>query len=417
MKKLARAFLVVAFIFAISSGAFVAGIVVSPAAQHVLHREQSLSPRVSPSASAEADTSVFWEAWNIVQHQYYGNPVGQQTLLRGAIEGLVNALDDPYSAYLTSDEVAGSQSELNGDLQSLGMAIEKRDGRLVVVAALAGSPAQRAGIQSGDLIARIGSRDTASLTLSDALSLLRGPAGSRVSLTIMRGDSAPLIVDVNRDSLTIPLVTGRMLSDDIAYLQIAAVVASAPRDVITVLQQLTDQEPRGLVLDLRNNPGGFLDAAVEIAGQFIADGTIVSQHTRDGVITWSYSDNGKVLIVAGPDGKQAIPVRNTAMVTDIKLVVLVNRGTASAAEVLAAALQERGQAILVGERTFGKGSVSGDYVLSDGSSVHITNGQWLSPTGRNVSGQGLMPDIPIQDSPGDNDAILARGIEYLLTGH
>jgi len=417
MKKLARAFLVVAFIFAISSGAFVAGIVVSPAAQHVLHREQSLSPRVSPSASAEADTSVFWEAWNIVQHQYYGNPVGQQTLLRGAIEGLVNALDDPYSAYLTSDEVAGSQSELNGDLQSLGMAIEKRDGRLVVVAALAGSPAQRAGIQSGDLIARIGSRDTASLTLSDALSLLRGPAGSRVSLTIMRGDSAPLIVDVNRDSLTIPLVTGRMLSDDIAYLQIAAVVASAPRDVITVLQQLTDQEPRGLVLDLRNNPGGFLDAAVEIAGQFIADGTIVSQHTRDGVITWSYSDNGKVLIVAGPDGKQAIPVRNTAMATDIKLVVLVNRGTASAAEVLAAALQERGQAILVGERTFGKGSVSGDYVLSDGSSVHITNGQWLSPTGRNVSGQGLMPDIPIQDSPGDNDAILARGIEYLLTGH
>ena len=417
MKKLARAFLVVAFIFAVSSGAFVAGIVVSPAAQHVLHREQSLSPRVSPSASAEADTSVFWEAWNIVQHQYYGNPVGQQTLLRGAIEGLVNALDDPYSAYLTSDEVAGSQSELNGDLQSLGMAIEKRDGRLVVVAALAGSPAQRAGIQSGDLIARIGSRDTASLTLSDALSLLRGPAGSRVSLTIMRGDSAPLIVDVNRDSLTIPLVTGRMLSDDVAYLQIAAVVASAPRDVITVLQQLTDQEPRGLVLDLRNNPGGFLDAAVEIAGQFIADGTIVSQHTRDGVITWSYSDNGKVLIVAGPDGKQAIPVRNTAMVTDIKLVVLVNRGTASAAEVLAAALQERGQAILVGERTFGKGSVSGDYVLSDGSSVHITNGQWLSPTGRNVSGQGLMPDIPIQDSPGDNDAILARGIEYLLTGH
>ena len=172
---------------------------------------------------------------------------------------------------------------------------------------------------------------------------------------------------------------------------------------------------RSLIIDLRNNPGGYLDTAIEIAGEFIPDGIVVSQRGRSGVYTWSYKDQGRLLVVDGPAGKQSSPVRNNEPLdAAIPVVVLVNRGTASAAEALAAALQDYGRAVLVGERTFGKGAVTGDYTLSDGSSIHMTNGEWYSPKGRNVNGTGLTPDIAVEGG-GDGQAALDRAIQYMQT--
>ena len=327
---------------------------------------------------------------------------------------MVGALQDPYSAYLTPDDMASYQSEVDGSLQSIGLAIEKRDGQLVVVTPLTASPAQNAGLQPGDIIARIDDHDTATLTLGEAISLLRGPEGSKVALAVLR-DSNGLTFSVQRGGATAPLLSGRMLDNQIGYVNISFLDNTVGRDLRSLLLQMQNDGLRGLIIDLRNNPGGYLDTAIEISGQFISDGIVVSQRGRSGVYTWSYRDQGRLLVVDGPDGKQSSPVRNNQPLdAAIPLLVLTNRGTASAAEVLAAALQDYGRALLVGERTFGKGAVTGDYTLSDGSSIHMINGQWYSPKGRNVNGTGLTPDIAVAAN-GDGDAILQRAVEYLQT--
>ena len=394
--------------------AFAAGVFLAPTLQRPTQATPSITKAPS-SARTERDLALLSEAWRLIERDYYGKPVDQQALVQGAIQGMVNALDDPYSAYLTADQVASSQMEVDGSLQSLGMAVERRDGELVVVTPLTSSPAQRAGIQPGDRILRIDDHDTASLTLGEAIGLLRGPAGSTVQLTVVRDATDPLVLTIERAALGIPLLDSRMLPDSIAYVKLSFFGNTVARDLAAFFQQINGQNLRGIILDLRNNPGGYLDVAIEMAGQFIPEGIIVSQQGRLGTYTWSYRDQGSLLVLDGPDGRKSSPLRRREPVPSVPLVVLLNRGTASAAEVLAIALQDHGKAVLIGERTFGKGAVSGDYTLSDGSSIHMTNGQWLSPKGRIVTGQGVTPDIQTDDVSGEPDLVLQRAVEYVMT--
>ncbi len=415
MKRLARRLLTLLLALATLAATFAAGVAVGPRLS--LNVTQTPSTSKAPvSARTERDMAVVSEAWRIIERDYYGNAPTRDDLARGAIQGLVAALQDPYSAYLTENEMKAYQSELDGSLQSIGLAVEKRDGALVVVTPLTASPAQNAGIQPGDVIERIDGRKTASLTLGEAIGLLRGPEGSKVALAVLR-DSSGLTFTVQRGAATAPLLSGRMLAESIAYVSISFFDNTVGRDLGNLLLRMQNDGMRGLIIDLRNNPGGYLDTAIEIAGQFIPDGVVVSQRGRAGTYTWSYKDQGRLLVVDGPDGKQSSPVRTINQLdARTPLVVLINKGTASAAEVLAAALQDYARATLVGERTFGKGAVTGDYTLSDGSSIHMINGQWFSPKGRTVSGTGLTPDIAAEANSSERaDTVLDRAVEYLLS--
>jgi carboxyl-terminal processing protease len=396
--------------------AFAAGVVVAPS----LHTEVEPTPAtgalLSSSSQTQQDISLLTEAWRVIQSQYYGKSIDSQVLLGGALHGMVNALGDPYSAYLSASDVAEQNAPQSGaDLQSVGLAIEKQESSLLVVAPIAASPAETAGVRPGDRILAIDGRQTASLTLGDAITLLRVPDGKPVTLTILR-DGAQSDMSFVRGTVSTPLIRAKMLPQAIPYVNITAIGNPAGRDLVSFLQTFSERDVKGLILDLRNDPGGYLDTAVEIAGQFIGDGVIVSQQGRSGKTVWSYANGGKTLVIDGPDGKQSSPVRTPPLAPSLSLVVLVNRGTASAAEVLAAALQDHGRAVLIGEHTFGKGTVTGDFALSDGSVVHIADGQWLSPKGRSVTGQGLAPDITIADG-GSGDAVLDRAVQYLTTNH
>jgi carboxyl-terminal processing protease len=202
------------------------------------------------------------------------------------------------------------------------------------------------------------------------------------------------------------------LDSGIAYVNVAALGGNVSRDLAAFLKQVEGQTLTGMILDLRNNPGGYLDAAIEMAGYFITDGVIVSERSHGATTSWSYANNGQQLLIDGPDGKRVADVRNHTMAPGVPLVVLVNRGTASAAEVLAAALQDHGRGVLAGEPTYGKGSVTGDFDLSGGARVHLTIGQWQSPKGRSVAGRGLTPDIVVAAS-GLPDPAIAEATKYI----
>ena len=378
----------------------------------------SASERAAPvPARAEESTAALVEAWRVIERNFDGDPTARQELIDGAIAGMVAALNDPQSAYIGVTDMASERDEADGALQSLGLALEKRGGQLMVVAPLTSSPAQRAGIHPGDRIALINGRDTASIPLGEAIALLRGPSGSSVDLTIIRPGSDPLTLTVPREAAAASFVQGRVLDGSIAYVNIAALGGNVSRDLAAFLKQTEDQSLAGMILDLRNNPGGYLDAAIELTGYFISDGLVVSERSHGATTSWSYADDGRQLVVDGPDGRRLADIRNHPLAPKVPLVVLVNRGTASAAEVLAAALQDHGRAVLAGEPTYGKGSVTGDFDLSGGGRLHLTIGQWQSPKGRSVAGRGLTPDIRVEARPGSEDAALETAVDYIGAQH
>lgn len=392
--------------------AFAAGVYYAPAirAAHPLP-----AVRTAPtSARTEQALSVLHEAWRLIERDYYGQLPDETTLVSAAVHGLVSALDDPFSAYQSAAEVASFQRELDGSLQSLGMAVEKRDHQLIVVAPLSASPAQRAGIYPRDQIVTIDGRETAGLTLGEAMALLRGPRGSTVSLTVIRNSTDVLPFTIERATEETPFFAAHLYPDGMLYVNISLFDSSVARDLRQALQQHDVTNLRGIVLDLRNNPGGFLDVAIEIAGFFIGDGLIVTQETRAGRYQWSFANDGRLLVIDGPDGRSTSPVRQGTLAVRVPVVALVNEGTASAAEVLAAALQDHRRAVLLGQPTFGKSAISGDYTLSDGSAIRLSNGRWLSPNGRTVENGGLVPDERMPAAPDDSDALITRAMERVV---
>ena len=267
----------------------------------------------------------------------------------------------------------------------------------------AGQPAAQAGLKSGDIILKVDAKATENLTVFEVVTLIRGPRGSTVHLTIKReGVEEPLDVPVVRDRVDIPVVESRMLDQGIAYLRLTDFNNLATQKVKAALTDLLQQKPHGLIFDLRSNPGGFLHVAVEIGSQFVAKGNIVTEKSKDGA-------------------EEAFPVQPGGLVTDpaLPVVVLVNAGTASASEIVAAAIRDTGRGILIGERTFGKSSVQIPHDLSDGSELRVTIAKWFTPKGDQITG-GLTPDIEVklttEDMTAKRDPQLDRAVEYLVNG-
>ena len=356
----------------------------------------------STPAELKQQFDLFWDVWQIVEQEFYREkPLDYHEMVYGAIRGMVNSLGDPHTAFLTSSQREMFNQDLEGEFGGIGVTVHMTDeGKLMAMKTLAGSPAEHADIKAGDLILEVDGTSLQDKDVSQAISMIRGPSGSQVRLLIQRGSEAPFEVVLTRAVVSIPTVESRMLQNGIAYLSLAEFNAKATAGVRAALAELLKQNPRGLILDLRGNPGGYLHVADEVASEFLADGVTVTERGRDGA---------EVVHKASPGGKA----------TKIPLAVLVDAGSASASEIVAGAIQDHNRGILVGEKTYGKGSVQITQSLSDGSGLQVTIRRWYTPAGHQIDGVGLTPDIPVTVSEEDlqalRDPALQRAVTYLLS--
>lgn len=359
------------------------------------------------------DLSRFEEVLNLIANDHVGTETEKQ-LVDGAIKGLVEALNDPYSQYLTGEEQQSMIDSLSGSFEGIGAVIEGRatdgapctplgaDCALTVVSPIDNSPAQRAGIASGDVITAVDRESVDGKTVDEAVLRIRGEKGSTVVITIVRGTDAPRELSIVRDTITIPAVEPKILSTPkgatVGYLRLAEFSEVAGDQFHAALQKVVDAKTTRIVLDLRDNPGGYLSAALRIASEFIGDGVVYIEEEKSGKRTETRAQGG-------------------GLATDpsIRLVVLVNKGSASASEILAGALQDRGRATLVGETTFGKGVVQTFMDLSDGSGLKLTIAKWLTPNGRWIQSIGLTPDRVVAAAPAGSteDPVLDAALALL----
>jgi carboxyl-terminal processing protease len=341
-------------------------------------------PAAAQAAKEEryAGFNVFWEAWDLVQRNYVQpQQADPKALTYGAIEGMLERLgDEGHTRFLSPDERKQFDESLAGNFVGIGIHMTLRDGRPVVVAPIPNSPAAEAGMKSGDVIMAVAGADTAGLTLEELGEALRGPEGSTVQVTIRHaGDAGDQTIDVQRRRIDVPSVAWAMLPGaPVALVRISHFADGAHAQLVEALKAARAAGAKGIVLDLRDNRGGLSEEAVGSASEFLSGGTVVQFQARDGSRTPETDRDG-----AG------------GAATDLPLVALVNQGSASSAEILAGALKENGRAPLVGEKTFGTGTVLSIHELSDGSSVLLGTWLWLTPEGHLIKGQGIAPTTPL----------------------
>ncbi|GAB4521757.1 MAG: S41 family peptidase [Anaerolineae bacterium] len=365
-----------------------------------------LLPRPLPEgkmAEEPEEFRVFWEAMKALQEDYYGELPDDQEMTYAAIRGVLEWLGDENTSLLDPQSAEFFRTDISGSFEGIGARVDTApEGGVLVVEPFEGQPAYEAGIRRGDIIVAVDGVDVTDMPLSDAIQLIRGPKGTTVTLTIKReGEPDLLEIKVTRDRIEIPVVEYRMLEDGIAYLKLSEFNSRSPELVRNALRSLMREDPKGLILDLRGNPGGLLDAAIDIASQFVGEGDIVIERFKDG-------------------REHRYEARRGGLATEIPLVVLVNDSSASASEIVAGAIQDHGRGVLIGVTTFGKGSVQVPHYLSDGSLLRVTTARWFTPSGRGIDGVGLTPDIEVErtleDRAAGRDPQLDRAIEYLLTG-
>ncbi len=352
-------------------------------------------------ADLEELFTPFWQTWNIVHNQYVDQPVDDVALIRGAIRGMLEALEDPFTSYMDPDTYRQSQIPLEGEFEGIGAWVDPDGEFLTIVSPMPGSPAEKAGLKPGDQIIGVDGEDVTGIDGNLVIRRILGPAGTKVRLTVRReGVEEPLEFEIERARITIPSVESRMLENDIGYVQLMQFGDGTDEDLRAALRELLAQEPVGLILDLRNNGGGFLDTAIEVASEFVSEDVIL------------YEEHGS-------GEREAHLRRDGGLALDIPLVVLVNEGTASASEIVAGALQDYGRAPLIGTKTFGKGSVQIVTPLADDQgAIRVTIARWLTPQERLIHGVGLEPDIEVplteEDIENERDPQLEKAIEVLL---
>ncbi|MSU76261.1 S41 family peptidase [Patescibacteria group bacterium] len=345
---------------------------------------------VAGNRGKAADLNQFFQVKKTIEDRY-PNKVNTQDLITGATSGLVQGLGDPYSVYLNKSQVKDLESSLSGEVEGIGVEIGLQNNKATVIAPVAGSPAEQAGIKAGDVITAVGDDPTDGLTIDEVADKIRGDKGTQVNVTVQSpGETTPRTLTIARDTIKSPAVT-LTYRDDIAIIELSRYGEDTMDELNKAVTDIQANHPKGIVLDLRSNPGGFLDGAVSVSGVFLKEGVAVKEQFKDKTETQSVKDDGRL--------------------ADIPLVVLVNRGTASAAEITAGALRDNRHIPLIGERTYGKGSVQELIHLDAGAVLKLTIAEWLTPNGTSISKEGLKPDVDVSsDNP---DAQLNAAIEKL----
>ena len=359
----------------------------------------SLEPRTDVS---EIDLAVIYDAWDFIEEVYDGEIPENEEILQALIGGSVEALDDEFTRYIEPDIAARLREDMSGSVSGIGAFVrENEDGLFEIVSPIEGQPADLAGLLPGDVIIEVNGESVIDLSFDEVILLVRGPEGTTVTLTITRPEvEETMTFTIIRTRFEVPVVNYEMLEGDIAYVQLVEFSRDASNRLQEALTELLAQNPSGLILDLRNNPGGFLDEAVAVADIFLRDGVVLFERNVSGLDRTFRSDDGD-------------------LAEEIPLVTLVNPGSASASEIVAGAIQDTGRGTLIGETTFGKGSVQTVHELSDGSELRVTIARWYTPADNSIDDEGVSPDIEVEfplDTPEDEDPQLDRAVEYLLTG-
>ncbi len=388
--------------------------------------QATATPTGTPSNTSGPNFAVLGEIYDVLQREFYDPArVDAQQSLNGAITGLLGTLNDPHSTYV--DPVSFELGDdLSGSYEGIGASVDQRDNEIVITQAFPGSPAEQAGIKSGDAILAVDGESTDGWTVTKAVQRIRGQRGTEVRITVRHetGDTVEITVErgeilfdtvggcpdapASDDVITSQIVFECPLLDaegkpvtDYAYIYISQYTENTPDELRKILEKMNEGSYKGLILDLRNNPGGYLQETVDSTDEFVNAGVILSEVDRD----------GPEKRFEGEDG---------GLATEIPMVVLMNKNSASGSEVMAGALQDAGRAKVIGERSFGKGTVNHFVRLSDGGALYVSIGRWFTPKGNQIEGVGIKPDIEVvptdQDIEQERDVVLFRAIEYLRTG-
>jgi carboxyl-terminal processing protease len=376
--------------------------------------DMATSPPSPPGSTAEPEENdlptltddealqILQEVWNLVESEYYGELPPASERVYAAIRGMLGTLDDEYTSFSEPSIAEIRRADASGSFEGIGALVTMNDENILeIVQPYEDSPAASAGLKAGDKVLAVDGESIVGYGIYEAITLIRGPEGTEVELTIQRGDAEPFKVSIVRARLDIQIVDSRMLDDNIGYVSLFEFSSQATDRLEEAIQGLLEDGATSLIFDLRGNPGGFLPQAVQVSDLFLDEGLVLIERRSDGeVIEYTSTDEG--------------------LAQDLPLVVLVNRGSASASEIVAGAIQDRKRGILIGETTFGKGSVQLLHTLSDRSELRVTVARWFTPNDRAIHGAGLTPDIEVTFTPEDQEAgvdpQLDRGIEYLKTG-
>ncbi len=347
----------------------------------------------------DANFDLFWDVWKRVKEDYYKKDTPDTKLFYGAVSGIVSSLDDPYSLFLDPEKAKEFNESLSGSFDGIGAELGMKKNQLLIMATLPDMPAEKAGLRAGDKILSVDKKSTTGMSIDEAVTKIRGKRGTNVTLTIYRdGEPRERDIAISRDKIVIQSVKWEVKSDGIGYIQIVHFTGDTAAKFKEAAQALLSKKVKGLVVDLRNDPGGYLDAAVSIAGYWIDGKTVVFERYADGT-----QDEYKGHVVP--------------LLEHMPTVVLINKGSASASEIVAGALQDEGRAVLIGEQSFGKGSVQDVQRLSDGAELKLTIAHWFTPKGRTIQDEGIKPDIAVEMTENDyknkKDPQLNRALEEL----
>ena len=356
-------------------------------------------PEIGITTKLPSEFDAVGETWGLLQKSYVNqSALDAEKLSQGAIQGMLDALDDPYTTYF--DNYNSASDEFAGSFEGIGAYVSKVNGSITIVSPIAGSPAEKAGIKADDVILKVDGNTTQGLSVAEVIAKIRGPKGTSVTLLIQhKGEDTFVEMTIVRDAITIPSVSSKVLTSEIAYIQITQFASNTTNEFTSALSAAVDNGSKGIVLDLRGNPGGYLSVVADIADEFLDGGIIL------------YEATDKLVILHEWDAKPG------GLAVDTPLVVLVDKGSASGSEVLAGALQDHERALIVGTTTYGKGSVDSLFKMSDGSAIYLTISRWLTPDKHAIEGKGITPDYIIaitdDDIAAGKDPQLDYAIQYL----
>ena len=350
-----------------------------------IYYKEFKAPILPPSNNPQIDTSVFWQAWKVLEANYLGS-IDYKKMIYGATKGMVKSVGDPYTSFFNPEESKSFLEDINGKFGGIGMEIGLKNKKLTVVSPLEKSPAQKAGLKSGDIITQVDDKPTSGMSLDELVSAVRGEPGTNVKITIVRdenGKQATKVFNITRQIIHIPSTEWKLINGNIAYIKIYQFSDNLNSDFSYNALRIINSPAKKIILDLRNNPGGLLDQVQDIAGYFLP---------RNSLITIEQGKNNE---------RTDYKTRGNEILAKYPLVVLINKGSASGAEILALALHDDRKIHLVGETSFGKGSVQRPITLRDGSLLKVTIAHWLGPREEKINNIGVKPDIEVKMTDDD----------------